>query len=688
MTLGESFMFGGIKNLFGIITASENKAKGTIVIDGIPADFIKSVILEVIKLKKINRWLFLDADRKYQLEFYSFFAIEVLYIFKEILDKSTNYRAKRILTNVVAELEKHTWISNVERTDIPSVIDLSLLSKIKWELKPHQLEFLKRFGDTIPRYELMGMLLASPPGTGKTIMDLAVAAAIIPQEVAEVKIIISPKNAIELVWEDTIDKVFHEQPTSWVSNVSGPAPDGMEYYVFHYEALDRALELVKRLVEQGKKYFVIIDESHNFNEVVSKRTQLLIDLCLTGNAYSIWASGSPMKKSKLEMIPLLRSIDRKFTEQVESIFKKIYGGDEEAASQIMYHRLGFYAYKIAKTVVMEEKAIPMKIQVKLKDANKYLLTSIAKEMKEFIEARLKEIRADIVKYNKTFDDCIEEHRRTLKTDIQRKNFKLYETYLDRARKNSMATRPDTEALQFCKKYETETLLPSLSKESQKAFKECRSIVKSLLLKLRGEALGRVVTKRRAECAAELAVNCGLEDIISNGIAKSMVFSTYTDPLDTANAYLKKKGFETACVYGDTAKDVTKIVRKFHDDDDVNPIIATYASLSTAVPVLAANQVILLDIPFRNYILDQTVSRALRIGQTNPVYLYSIVLDTGTEPNISTRAGAILAACQKEIAACLGEAFGGISEAEYDVTNVEEVEDVDIDDSLKRVESTM
>lgn len=1029
-------MFGLIKNLFGVITVKEDVLNNIITIDGIPADFVKDLIQKFIKLKKINRNLFLDSSGAYTLDFYSFFAIEVVYLLKEISAQENNsYRAKRIIDNILREMDKNTWMVNVIKTDIPSIIDLSLLKKIKWELKPHQLEFLQRFGDIVPRYELKGLLLASPPGTGKaltlntlikipggwktmgemkvgdsviaqdgtttkvigvypqgvtpiyrirfrdgrfvdtngehlwkcfsknatlsqqwsirntfeiqrlllrsssriyiplclpeplpeavlpidpyilgyiignggltggvpiisttdkvvideirnalpstlkiehrggydysitrkenvgpneywesltnlgltkkyahekfipeiylmgsieqrfallqglmdsdgtadksgscsfcssseilakqvqslihslggiaaiaerhpwytykgirqqgrtayqvnirfktpsklfrlrrkevrvsdfnqysdglklrvvsveriadaptqciavdhpdklfviqnhivthnTVMDLAVAATVIPQEIAEVKIIISPKNAIELVWEDTINKVFVEKPSDWVSNVSGPAPEGKEYYVFHYEALDRALELCKTLVQKGIKYFTIIDESHNFNEIGSKRTQLLIELCLLGGGYSVWASGSPLKKSKLEMIPLLRSIDPKFTESVEFAFKKIYGGDEDAASSIMYHRLGFYSYKIDKTVVVKEKATPIKIQVKLKDATKYLLTSIQTEMKLFIEARLKEIKTDIGKYHTAFDECIEEHRKTLKTDAEKKAFREYQIWLDRAKSMTMYTRTDelfAQALQFCKKYETNTLIPSLSKDSQKKFKECRSIVKSLVLKIRGEALGKIVTKRRAECAAELALNCNLENIIAKGIAKTMVFSTYVEPLDIATKYLTDKGFTTANVYGDTAKQVTQIVRSFHDDENINPILATFASLSTAVPVLAANQVVFLDIPFRNHTADQALSRCLRLGQTNPVFLYSIVLDTGDEPNISTRAGEILAACQKEIAACLGKEFGGIQEAEFDIEHVEEIEDVNINDTIIRVESTM
>lgn len=686
-------MFGAIRNLFGLISVKENKETGTIIVNGIPADFVKEAIEDLVKIKKINRNLFLESN-KYVLEFYSFFAIEVVYLFNQVLANSPSYRARRIIENILEELNKNTWISNVNRNDIKSIIDLSLLDKLKWKALDHQLEFLTKFGDVVPRYELRGLLLASSPGTGKTFMDLALGATIIPREVAEIKIIISPKNALELVWEDTINKLFYDKPTSWVSTSPGDAPDGCEYYIFHYEALDRAKELCQRLVSQGKKYFTVIDESHNFNEIGSKRTQLIIEICSIGKGYSVWASGSPMKKSKLEMIPLLRSIDPKFNDAVESAFKKIYSGDEEAASAIMYHRLGFYSYKIDKTVVMKEKAIPVKIKVRLKNPDVYLLKNIQLEMRAFIVDRVKEIQKDLSKYNDTFEACLKEHQNTLKTKEARDAFNIYKQNLEKTKKNSMSTMLGAEGFELlrrCKTYETNILIPSLSKDSQKNFKASRSIVKTLMLKVRGEALGQIVSKRRAECAAELAINCNLEDIISKGIAKSMVFSSYTSPLDVTDKYLTEKGFTTTSVYGNTAKQVTSTIRDFTDKEEINPILATFASLSTAVPVLAANQVILLDVPFRNYILDQTVSRALRLGQTNPVYLISIVLDTDQELNISTRASSILAACQQEIANVLGKEFSGIADSEYDVQIVDEqdiVEDVDIEDSIKRVESNM
>lgn len=503
--------------------------------------------------------------------------------------------------------------------------------------------------------------------THNTFMDLAIAACLIPRGLAEVKIIISPKNAVHLVWEDTIQTLFKKRPTDWISTTPGDAPLGKEYYIFHYEALPRAVDLAKRLKARGIKAFIIIDESHNFNSTKSNRTNSLVDLCKVGPFMSIWASGSPIKALGIEVIPLLRSIDPLFTPEVEAVFKKLFGGDEGEAVTIVNHRIGEVSFKIDKTVAVAEKPVLKKVKVKLRDPSKYLLSNIKIEMQEYIDHRLEELKGDLGKYNEVFDSCVRFHAIKLRTPEERKRFDQYENIVAALKKGTATNgRPDPDMLSFCKDYETRYLIPSLPTAMQREFRASRSIVKSMILKVRGEALGKVLAKRRAECAGELSQHCDLETIIANGVAKTLIFSTYTDALRQAGKYLTGKGLNCVNVWGDTAKLVTQIVREFRNNPKVNPLLATFASLSTAVPITEANQVVFLELPPRQYIYEQTVARALRLGQKNTVYVFEILLDTGLEPNISTRGDEIITWSRNQVTALIGESFGGPQDDEYDI----------------------
>lgn len=107
------------------------------------------------------------------------------------------------------------------------------------------------------------------------------------------------------------------------------------------------------------------------------------------------------------------------------------------------------------------------------------------------------------------------------------------------------------------------------------------------------------------------------------------------------------------VYGKTNNNLPSIISSFEEDSTLNPLIATYKSLSTAVPIVCANVVVLLDSPFRDHIVQQSISRLHRIGQKLQVYVYTCSLDTGDEPNISTRSFEILASVQKAVEEIIG-----------------------------------
>lgn len=515
--------------------------------------------------------------------------------------------------------------------------------------------------------------------THNTFMDLALATCVIPRSLAEVVIVISPKNALDVVWKDTIRELFHHEPKYWTSSQPGPAPVDrkIRYFVFHNEALDRALALAQQMAQRGIKFFVIVDESHNFNEVRSRRTQMLIKL-LSGLRYKpfcIWASGSPIKALGTEAIPFLKSCDPLFTDDAERRFAKIFGGDSKFALELLAHRLGLITFKVSKDVVMsgtKPKTIQKNVQLPKALSDKFLVSTIREEMREYIAERLVFYRSEMETYQDQFDRVIEYHRERLPNSPDaRQKFMRYMRIINQLRELQRANkRPDPVLLSIAKAYETGVMLPSLPADQRKKFKECQSVVKALKLKVTGEAIGKFLIPRRAECALELGRHGGLPQMIKESLSKTLVFSTSIKAVLGTAEYLKDvEGFEPRVVYQKTNHALPAIIKEFRDNPEINPVVATFQSLSTAVPMTMASTLIMLNLPFRQYLYDQTISRVYRLGQPYPVTIYEIVLDTGDELNVSTRALDILVWCREHLDVLLGGEFAGPSADDIIIENV-------------------
>jgi superfamily II DNA or RNA helicase len=151
----------------------------------------------------------------------------------------------------------------------------------------------------------------------------------------------------------------------------------------------------------------------------------------------------------------------------------------------------------------------------------------------------------------------------------------------------------------------------------------------------------------------MAKHIRYDDVCESTEKKTIVFTSYVEVLEQAAKSAQEQELAPAVVYAKTNNDLSKIVHAFSEDKRVNPLIATYASLSTAVPLVMADTMILIDVPFRDYILQQTVSRIHRIGADTQTTVYTCTLDTQGQANISTRTVDILKWSQQETEAILG-----------------------------------
>jgi len=641
-------MFSGVLRLIGLVSVRETETH--IIIDGLNGTFLMDDIQKTWNTSRLNTYMFTEVA-KHRVSFPKFFAIDIEHILVNLLKEVKTKTPRRALNKILIELRSRTWLADVDKEEKHTLLDFSKVKEIGFPLLDHQLDFLKMYNRIVPSYRLGGMLLAATPGSGKTITGLALGSCL----GADVIIIISPKNAIDRVWGATIANNLTDKPEYWLSTNPGEAaPVGLRYYVFHYEALNRAIELMAKL--NPKRVLIDLDESHNFNEITSQRTQMFLELIAQSRkkaeTHVVLASGTPIKALGAEAVPLLRAIDPFFNPDAEQRFKKIFGKDAKKANDILCNRIGLVSFKVVRSVVITNKVTTIQKNIQIPNWRPYTLDAIRIDMAKFIEERHKFYKAGMAEYEKEYELCLSIHEKTLRTTDDFKGFELYKQHVDTIRK-FYDPRQHKDEVMYCNRYELGKISPTLPQEKRKPFRSIRSIIKYVHLKIMGEALGSILGKRRAACHVAMVPYMGLPDIIDGALKKTVIFTSYVEVVKAMEPYLKEEGYRPIAVYGETNKDLAAMIAKFDKDPDANPIIATYPSLSTAVPLVMANTEVLSNMPWRDNEREQAVARVDRIGQDSEVFIYELFLDTGSYGNVSTRSKDIMEWSRAQVAAIMG-----------------------------------
>jgi SNF2 family DNA or RNA helicase len=628
-------MFESLYRYIGVISVKD--VPEGVQISGLP---IKTFYPDIVKA-----WGGTSVPVKYMLtsKGSSSFTIPNFYLpdFIHTLDILINwdYR-KRLYTKHNAfvklkdELIKKTWL-NKTQVPSPSILNFQKLSNLRWSPLSHQNDYLKEFDNVVPAYNLKGLLLSAEPGSGKTFTFMMLAEAL----ERKVKICIVPQNSVKKVWEDTVLKVYKNPQKYWHSLSGDPLILGKDYYILHYEYLPKFLEFVKTNLQFFRNRPIIsVDECHNFNEIKSLRTQHLVTLhkLLWNDMYTCFMSGSPIKAMGREIIPFLKCSDPYFDTVSEDKFVKIFGLSSVRALEILSARIARITFKVDESVVTGDKPPILKeLHVKLPVSDKYLLSTIRQDVGVYVEERSAYYREYMDDMISRYGEILDLFEATLTTDREKEDYQKYRAYANLIRYHYDMILHKAEAA-YCSQYEERIIIPTLNSNDKKEFRKIKGVYKYVNLVIIGEALGNIVGKRRQECFTEIANHADIVPIISEAAKKTVCFTEYIETLKILNQRLLKEGYKTEMVYGDTNKDVDKIVDRFTQDPTMNPLCATFKSLSTAVPILAANTVIFMNSPFRHHIRKQAIARVARLGQTEQTYVYDVILDTGGEPNISTR----------------------------------------------------
>jgi hypothetical protein len=638
-----SFSFSSIKRrLSGItITALPDGVR----VSNIDGFLIKSAIGKHWSSNSIPEYLIRNVKAN-SFEIDTFFLPDVAFTIKQMVTmKTRKVLPVMVLSKLYEKLKEETWLNKIE-SDYPTKLKREKLKDLTFEPKDYQSNFLDNYDQKTQRFRLNGFLLNGAAGSGKTAASLMLSHLLDE----DVTVIVSPKNAIYQVWDSHMQRLFKKPPSYWIAD-KGSVYNNERYLIVHYEKLEHLLSLASKFT--GKRVTIILDESHNLNTIDSGRTELFLKFCTAVASKNVlWMSGTPFKAITKEAIPLFRSIDPTFSPDVEFRFKKIYRDTIDRGVEIIRNRLGLISFIIEKKELKLLPPIFEDIRIKIPNGQKFTLENIKKVMVAFVEERTVyyKNRASIDKA--LFDKGLKHYENTLTTNIQKEAFAQYRKMLAIV----IASGGDfmaAEEMKFCNAYEKKEIIPCLPNEWRALWKDVRSAVKYVKLKIQGEALGRVLGQYRIEAHVAMVPYIPFETICDSTSKKTVVFSTFQKVLEAVGDHLKPTDFSPLFVYGHFTSKLKEIVNEFRTNEDVNPLCATYASLSTAVPLTMADTMILIDVPWRDYVLQQAVSRIHRLDSDTQTTIYRCELDTGTMPNISTRSVDVLAWSQNQIEEILG-----------------------------------
>lgn len=656
-------MLDSVNYLIGNIQVSQEKDK--ILISGIKS---KLFIKELHKRYGGHAVTGLIINHTWgRLEIPIFFAYDFMEILRWMEEAPGRYFTKGATQDVIKALERLPIFLRVSQKH-PSKLRLKALERFKLTPLKNQTEFLEVYDKNTQRYNINGYILASPPGTGKTLSSLFLSEAL----ETEATIVFSPNNALQSVWNKTLLNEFYVPPTKFVYNLDDSSRiTGKErYFVFSHENLKAAKEIIFKHLK-GKRVNIVLDECHGFTDMKTDRVQYLIEICKFLSCKEVlFMSGTPFKALGAEAIPFFWCADPYFSKKNEERFKKVFGINGTRALHILAARIGRTLHTVEKTDVVNNKKFSIDLKVKMPNGDQYTMSAIRKKMEVFVRERVTYYKGTEDEYVRNYLAILDVYKETIKDN--KSALFIFEGYKRDAltiRKSKRLTEVKDLILR-CNTYERKFIIPALPSHLKEKFRDARSVYKYVELKIQGEALGRILGKERLKCNLDIMANLdnakayceelelngddfSVADIFSMSEAKAIFFTDYVEVVQKAGEYFNSIGMHPLLVYADTNKDLPNIVSKIEKDPKANPLVATFKSLSTAVPLIMLDTCVMLNVPYRDYIYNQSTSRLDRLGQTKVLKFYHVYLDTGEEPNISTRSKELMSWSREMVEVLLG-----------------------------------
>lgn len=453
-------------------------------------------------------------------------------------------------------------------------------------------------------------------------------------------IIMCPLPTVDRVWRSTIagepgSRCFKEPSSIYVIKDNKPY-NNEKYIVCHFEGLEKLQSIINNI--SGSRIGIIIDESHYLAEAKSKRTQEALDILdKTKSENVLLLSGTPIKSGYREMGTIFKFLDPLFVDKAEDKYYTLYKSPSEWLAKVLKERYNGYTTVVKKDNIETTglQTVNLKIKLPEEEMEQFYLSNIKIRLNKFVTERMQEIKSNMDYWIDTYIN-LRDKAKDNNPSIDEKEFKLYMSNVETIKRtNPTQFGYIKDVLAYCTQYEKIHLMPYLSSEEAKLFAEAKTIYKYPVLKVQGEALANIIGKARIDCHAMMAEYLQYNKILDATDKKTIIFSNYIEVCDRVMDTVKKGNYTPIGIYGETTKNLTQLVQQFTNNPRSNPLVTTYKSLSTGVPLIAADTIICIDMPFRMYVYEQAIGRAWRLGQDSDVTVFILELDT-KEPNINSR----------------------------------------------------
>lgn len=174
----------------------------------------------------------------------------------------------------------------------------------------------------------------------------------------------------------------------------------------------------------------------------------------------------------------------------------------------------------------------------------------------------------------------------------------------------------------------------LDKQSEEEFKTGKIQILSELTKLRQLCCDPALIYENYESPSAKSSLC--VDLIKNAVAgghKVLLFSQFTSMLENLQRKLKEEGISYYVLTGSTPKEQRLALVERFNTNDTNVFCISLKAGGTGLNLTAADIVIHFDPWWNLAVQNQATDRAHRIGQTNMVNVYKLIMKDTIEENI-------------------------------------------------------
>ena len=275
----------------------------------------------------------------------------------------------------------------------------------------------------------------------------------------------------------------------------------------------------------------------------------------------------------------------------------------------------------------------------IRDSDKYLLKTVNKQIIDKFNIEYENKIKSLDKYKPQFEEMVKKYSSAdnattenylrwvfNKVDPNQRTYEVHET-LEELYK------------EFLNKY----VYPNIkSSEEYKLLKYISAQYLYARESAMGLAIGSILPPARENCYKDIIREniSTIINMVNKSIKKTILFTSYLKVADYLYEMLSKNSIGCVKITGET-KDRMDEIMKFKNSDNIDVLIATTQTLSTGVTLTEANQMLFFGTPYRYADFEQACDRIHRIGQTSAVYIYTVLLDTGKSPNITTRIDEIM-----------------------------------------------